>query len=149
MRFPLRAACAEDAPAIAALFAASRAAAMPWLPVLHTPAEDLAYLQGVVADQRVWVAEVEGRIAGFMALGAGFLHHLYVDPRFQGQGLGDGMFLHARRSLPLGFRFWVFQQNTRARAFYEHRGARLIRLGDGSGNEERTPDALYEWIPSA
>ncbi|HEX5262508.1 MAG TPA: hypothetical protein VFW13_03220, partial [Phenylobacterium sp.] len=42
---------------------------------------------------------------------------------------------------------WTFQQNTRARKFYEDRGFRLVKLTDGLGNEERTPDALYEWRP--
>jgi hypothetical protein len=48
---------------------------------------------------------------------------------------------------PAGFTLWVFQQNERARRFYEARGLTLVKLTDGSGNEERTPDALYEWLP--
>ena len=31
--------------------------------------------------------------------------------------------------------------------FYEHRGMRVVELTDGSRNEEREPDALYEWLP--
>jgi hypothetical protein len=34
-----------------------------------------------------------------------------------------------------------------ARSFYERRGLRLVELTDGAGNEEREPDALYEWRP--
>ncbi len=49
---------------------------------------------------------------------------------------------------PDGFALWVFQQNDGARRFYERHGLRLVRETDGSGNEERTPDALYEWRPS-
>jgi hypothetical protein len=48
---------------------------------------------------------------------------------------------------PDGFRLWVFQRNTQARTFYEHRGMRVVELTDGSRNEEREPDALYEWMP--
>ncbi len=40
---------------------------------------------------------------------------------------------------------WTFQQNLRARAFYEARGFVLVQLTDGSDNEEKTPDALYAW----
>jgi hypothetical protein len=39
---------------------------------------------------------------------------------------------------------WCFQRNTRARRFYERRGFAPIRFTDGSANEERCPDVLYE-----
>ena len=35
----------------------------------------------------------------------------------------------------------------RARHFYEARGFEAIAFGDGSHNEERCPDILYEWRP--
>jgi len=41
----------------------------------------------------------------------------------------------------------TLEANQRARAFYERRGFRAIAFGDGSGNEERCPDVLYEWRP--
>jgi len=50
---------------------------------------------------------------------------------------------------PNGFRFCVFQQNERARRFYEQHGCRLLELTDGAANEERQPDALYEWKPGS
>lgn len=40
---------------------------------------------------------------------------------------------------------WAFQRNLRAIKFYERHGFRLVRETDGSGNEEREPDALYAW----
>jgi hypothetical protein len=40
---------------------------------------------------------------------------------------------------------WVFQKNIGARRFYERRGFRAIKETDGTGNEEREPDALVEW----
>ena len=42
----------------------------------------------------------------------------------------------------------MFQRNTTARSFYEKRGLKILRLTDGSGNDEHEPDALYEWHPS-
>ena len=42
-------------------------------------------------------------------------------------------------------RLWTFQRNQRARRFYERRGFRLVLLTDGADNEEKEPDALYEW----
>ena len=37
------------------------------------------------------------------------------------------------------------QQNTAARMFYERHGFRVVSLSDGSNNEERCPDVLYEF----
>ncbi len=36
-------------------------------------------------------------------------------------------------------------RNKKARSFYEKSDFKLLMLGDGSGNEEKEPDALYEW----
>ena len=76
------------------------------------------------------------------------LFHLYVYPELHGQGAGSLLFERVTELAPDGFRLWVFQRNTQAREFYEHRGMRVVELTDGSRNEEREPDALYEWLPS-
>ncbi len=39
------------------------------------------------------------------------------------------------------------QRNDGARRFYEKHGLHVVELTEGSGNEEREPDALYEWVP--
>jgi GNAT superfamily N-acetyltransferase len=75
------------------------------------------------------------------------LAHLYVHPDLQRRGIGDALLARAKELRPDGFRLWVFQRNTGAHSFYERRGLRLAELTDGAGNEEREPDALYEWRP--
>jgi len=121
---------------------------MPYLPENHSPEEVLAWMRGIVPQHdEVWVAEDAGRVVGFFALSDGLLYHLYVYPELHGRGAGSLLFERARELAPDGFRLWVFQRNTQARNFYEHRGMRAIELTDGTGNEEREPDALYEWLP--
>jgi ribosomal protein S18 acetylase RimI-like enzyme len=143
----LRLATTEDAGAVAALFRRSYAS-IGFLPTLHTPEEDLGFFGGVIERDEVWVAEDEnGRVLGFAALGDGELGHLYVDPPAQGRGVGAALFAHAQERRPDGFRLWVFQENARARRFYEARGCVVVELTDGAGNEEREPDARYEWRP--
>ena len=93
------------------------------------------------------MAEDGGRIVGMAALSAEMLDQLYVHPDAQGGGAGSALLDRAKERRPAGFTFWVFQQNVAARRFYERRGCRLVKLTDGSGNEEKTPDALYEWRP--
>jgi GNAT superfamily N-acetyltransferase len=101
----------------------------------------------VLGKLEVWVAEEDGRLIGFAGLGDHMLYHLYVHPGAQGIGAGSALLEQAKQRRPDGFTFWVFQKNERARRFYEARGCSVVRLTDGSGNEEKTPDALYEWRP--
>jgi ribosomal protein S18 acetylase RimI-like enzyme len=145
----LRAATAADAASLADVFIPSFRT-LAFLPRMHTDEEDRAFLRdAVLANQEVWVAEEGGRVVGFAALTADMLSHLYVHPEAQGRGAGAALLSRAKERRPDGFTFWVFQQNDRARRFYEAQGCRLVRLTDGSLNEERTPDALYEWRPGA
>jgi GNAT superfamily N-acetyltransferase len=93
------------------------------------------------------VAEEAGAVVGFIGFREGWIDHLYVHPDWQGRGIGPQLL-----AKPLQYRqarrLWTFQKNARARRFYEARGFRLVELTDGSGNEEKEPDALYEWRPA-
>ena len=141
----IRRARPEDVDAIAAVFRRSFAT-LDFLPTLHTPDEDRAFLARMLAEQDVWLAE-DGRIVGFLALEGDLGTLFYVDPDEHDRGIGSALFAEAQRARPAGFRFWVFQQNEKARRFYEKRGCRALEFTDGSGNEEKEPDVLYEWLP--
>lgn len=143
----LRRAGPGDADAVAAVYVASFET-LTFLPVLHTHDDHRRFVAALIEEQEVWVAEEHGRIRGMAGLSANVLSQLYVDPAARGRGFGSALLDEAKRQRPAGFTFWVFQDNQRARAFYEARGCRVVRLTDGSGNEERTPDALYEWKPA-
>jgi ribosomal protein S18 acetylase RimI-like enzyme len=141
----IRAARPDDAGAIAEASIAARAE-MTYLPRLHTDDEDRGYFRDhVVAELEVWVAELEGEIAGFVALEDDLVEHLYVAPPAQGRGIGSALLAHAKARRPEGLQLWVFQQNLGARRFYERHAFELVRLTDGTTNEEREPDALYAW----
>ena len=87
-------------------------------------------------------------IVGFLALGdEDILEHLYVHPDSQGRGVGGALLERAKERKPDGFSLWVFQQNLQARRFYERHGLSLMERTEGAGNEERMPDARYEWRP--
>ena len=93
---------------------------------------------------QVWGALADGRLLGFAAAREDWLDHLYVSPRNQSTGVGSALLEAARRGRS-ELRLWTFQRNALARRFYERRGFKAVRETDGSGNEEREPDVLYEW----
>jgi putative acetyltransferase len=120
---------------------------LPYLPSRHTIEEGLAFFSGVFANCAVIVAESHGIVVGYCAYRAGWIDHLYIDPAYQHRGIGSALLkqaMHAGSTL----RLWTFQKNVPARAFYERYGFRLVDATDGSRNEEREPDALYEWVAS-
>jgi GNAT superfamily N-acetyltransferase len=137
----IRRATPRDVDTIAELFERSFGT-LTFLPALHTLEEHRAHFARVLAEQEVWVWEETG-ILGFAAFDDEMLNYLYIDPDSIGHGIGSALYAHAVRRRPAGFTFWVFQQNGRARRFYEHHGARAVRFTDGEGNEEKTPDVLY------
>jgi ribosomal protein S18 acetylase RimI-like enzyme len=120
---------------------------MTFIPRLHTPEEDLAYITGLFADHEVWVANDGDDVLGFAILSADQLLQLHVDPDHQNGGIGSRLLAEAKDRRPTGFSLWVFQKNEGARRFYERHGLELVRLTDGAGNEEKEPDAEYAWRP--
>ena len=147
-RLRIRPAGGEDADPIARLFLASKAT-LTFLPNIHTDEETFFFIDNIVLhDQEVDVAERNGEISGFVAIERDMVKHLYVRPDLLRRGIGSALLQRAKERLPSGFRLWVFQENVPARRFYERHGLRLIEESDGSRNDERTPDALYEWRPT-
>jgi GNAT superfamily N-acetyltransferase len=96
----------------------------------------------------VYVVECGGLVAGFAVLHGDELDGFYVAPEEQRSGVGAALFRRVQQERPERLGFWVFRDNGRARRFYESHGARLLYETDGANNEERTPDARYEWRPS-
>jgi GNAT superfamily N-acetyltransferase len=139
----LRRATAADAPALGVLHIAAMRT-LTFLPQLHTVDEAIAWMgREILPTHDVWVAESAGGVAGYIACTEGWIGQLYVRPDRQGQGVGAALLAHVLAD-GAPRRLWTFQQNERARRFYEARGFKLVRLTDGGGNEEKTPDALYE-----
>ena len=122
---------------------------LTFLPTIHTDDQIRTWIRDqMVPSHEVWVMDEAGTILGFAALSGDLLGHLYVRPDDQSRGIGAALLDVVKQERPSGFTFWVFQKNEGARRFYERHGCRLVELTDGSGNEEREPDALYEWRPT-
>ncbi|MBB3463967.1 GNAT superfamily N-acetyltransferase [Rhizobium sp. BK377] len=119
--------------------------ALPHLRDRHTVEEDEAYWRThLLAECVVLGAFLDGRLAGVIAYGNGWIEQLYVLPDVQGAGIGTRLLSLAMNDMD-DIRVWTFQQNRRARAFYKSRGFSPVKETDGSGNEENEPDVLYHW----
>ena len=140
----LRPAVESDADAVADVQIAARAeAAMP--PGIHPDHEVRAWLTAKLREDELWVAEVDGTVAGYARMTATWLDDLYVAPAYAGQGVGSALLDVVKAQRPAGFCLWVFEMNTPAREFYLHRGLVDLERTDGAANEERAPDVRMAW----
>jgi GNAT superfamily N-acetyltransferase len=142
----LRQATPADGDAIADVYLASRADALPYLRRVHTDDQVRSWIGRVVANRPgTWVALVGGRIVGFLSVEGEDLDQLYLAPGFYRRGIGARLLDKAKALSPSGLHLYAFQRNSRARAFYEAHGFTVFDLDDGSRNEEGEPDVRYEW----
>ena len=144
----LRDARPGDAAELTSVLLRSRTHAMPWLVSPHDEPSTRRWMQHVLLEkQRVRVAHGASRVLGFAAVTDAWLEQLYVDPHYQGRGVGKLLLEDAKRLRSKGLRLHVFTRNERARRFYEVHGFKLVRQSDGHDNEEQEPDCTYAWTP--
>lgn len=133
----IRRATPADRPALAEIFLKARRAAFDWQDPASFALDDFdAQTEGEI----ILLAEnTDGLPLGFVSVWEpdGFIHHLFVDPAHQGEGIGSLLLddLHAWLLLP--YRLKCLARNTRALAFYAKRGWRQVEDEGGRGNEGR------------
>src|SRR5712671_6950190 len=76
-----RRATLDDMAAVARIHRLAFFKAMPHMPVLHTPEQDLAFYSTVVFPvAEIWLTEQTGVTTGFIAFRADWVDHLYFHP---------------------------------------------------------------------
>lgn len=152
MILDFRAATLGDADSVADVYLRSRKELVACAPLVHSD-EDVREWIGrhLLPAGRTTVAVVDGLVVGLLAVSKGtdcsWIDQLYLLPAWVGRGIGTRLLELARSELLPPIRLYTFQCNQPARIFYERRGFAAIAFGDGSGNEEKCPDILYEWQP--
>jgi ribosomal protein S18 acetylase RimI-like enzyme len=143
----LRRAEAVDAGAVADVWLRSRHAAVPAVPATVRPDDDVRHWFATVAvpTMETWLAEVDGATVAVLVLDGDEIYQLYVDPGWQGCGIGSELVRLAQQRRPGGLALSTFQSNHPARRFYERHGFFAVGWTDGSANEEREPDVRYVW----
>jgi GNAT superfamily N-acetyltransferase len=93
-------------------------------------------------DGHLWVAETDGRVAGFVALDEDEVTWLYVDPQRYRQGISRALLRHAVAAAAAGPRVevTVLDGNPAAEALYTGEGFTITetRTGPLVGNEAFT-----------
>ena len=133
----IRPAAPDDAPAMGAILS-DWIDATPWMPRIHTRAEDAAFCASLVPH--AWIA---GEREGFMALRTGEVAALYVAAPARRRGLGGALIEHAK-AVSDALSLWTFEVNAPARRFYARHGFAETRRTDGE-NDEGLPDVRLEW----
>lgn len=107
--------------------AAQRQAFPNWPSDMATPGDFDAQTRG----EELWVARSGDRRVGMVAIfrRARFLHHLYVDPAFQGQGAGQALLARALQELGGALSLKCDIDNRRGCGFYQAMGMRPAEWG--------------------
>ena len=140
----------EDFDAVTILWRISREKSLPDFQRAkgHFFYEDQWYFrEHVLKENTVYVALVDGKIAGFMAINGDFIDHLYIHPDFWRSGLGRSFLAFARTLSTSHVWLYTLQVNTVARAFYEANGFTATKFGTSPAPESE-PDVMYEWRPT-
>ena len=127
----------EDAPRMGAILS-DWIDATPWMPRLHTRAEDVAFCASLVPR-----AHVSGKVDGFIALDGEAIPALYVARPARRQGHGRALLDHAKARADR-LSLWTFAANREARAFYAAEGF-VETARTGGENDEGLPDVRLEW----
>lgn len=120
----------------------------PWMPRIHTRAEDIGFAGHMISKGWVTVAETPTGVTGFLAREGIEVHALYVAAGARGAGTG-GTLLHGAQTQSDRLSLWTFVANTRAQTFYERHGFCAVEQTDGARNDEGLPDIRFEWTREA
>ncbi len=138
---------ADDFAAVTRLWRRARLESLPEFSArhAHTCEEDCLYFrEHILARNQLWVLDVDGCPAAFLAVKDEFIDCLYVDPSHWRQGLGKALLAHARSLSPRRLWLYTLEENVNARAFYEKNGFRAVKFGISPPPESEL-HVQYEW----
>ncbi|MFK7743540.1 MAG: GNAT family N-acetyltransferase [Roseobacter sp.] len=139
----ITAARALDAGAVGHILSVSNDA-MPWLPRVHSAAEEIMYAGDMIDAGWVRVAKIDGKVVGFIARHESEIHALYVLPDAQDKGVGTALVENAKSECDK-LALWSYEANGVAAHFYDVRGFVEVDRTDGKGNDAGLPDIRFEW----
>ena len=135
----------EDAlPAAAALHRRAGALIPGHDPFAQTEAETRALYAEAFARGELWGVYEDALLVGCLALEPGWIEHLYVEPEWQGQGIGRALIALAQ-SRQDELRLLTYPANARARRLYERAGFVAEAFGVDESAPARPANVRYRW----
>lgn len=114
----------SDRDSLKHLYLESRSTTFYWIHSYKFSIEDF---DADTKGEAVWVAEINGVIAGFIGLWMpdNFVHHLYIDKHYQRKGIGKALLNKAAAVCGVPLTLKCLIQNKRAFNFYMSLGWRI------------------------
>lgn len=118
-----------DRPFLRTLYLHARRQSWRWLDGSDWQLEDF---DAATRDETIWVADDDGHRAGFASVYANdnFLHNLFVDPDWQGRGVGSALLQKVQSEFTSTGSLKCLAQNERALAFYQRHGWHVEAEGE-------------------
>ncbi|HUJ02005.1 MAG TPA: GNAT family N-acetyltransferase [Rhizomicrobium sp.] len=98
----------------------------------------------IAAGWTVFVATIDGEIAGFLSLSRSTLEQLFIAPDYQNRGIGKTLLDFVKARVPDGFDL-ITAVESRAPQFYEREG--LVRREESRHPVHGHRIVRYEWAP--
>lgn len=118
-----------DRPFLRTLFLAARRHNWDWIENEDWQLEDF---DRIIPGETVLVAELDGHRVGFAGLmeNDNFLHSLYVDPAYQGRGVGSALLNEIQSRFTSTGALKCLEMNKAAQTFYLQHGWKIISQGE-------------------
>ena len=113
----------SDRPFLRTIYLHARKSSWTWLDSRDWQLEDF---DATTLDEVIWVAQKDGHRLGFASVyeNDNFLHNLFVDPAFQGKGVGSALLRHVQTTFTSTGALKCLANNQAALEFYQRHGWR-------------------------
>lgn len=118
-----------------------------WMPRVASREEIASNFEPSLLEKRFFrVVEIGQHVCGYMSLEPSeqHIHGLYISKESRSSGAGKALLDVAKSAFPSFLKLATFQDNAKARRFYEREGFVEVGRSDGD-NMENLPDILYRW----
>ncbi|STQ60683.1 putative acetyltransferase YiaC [Pseudescherichia vulneris] len=119
----------SDRPFLRTLYLHARRTCWTWKEGSDWQLEDF---DAATLGERIWVAEEDGHRLGFasVTLNDNFVHNLFVDPAYQGQGVGSALLKKVQSNFTSSGSLKCLAENKAALAFYRRHGWHIEARGE-------------------
>ncbi|SFR01595.1 Ribosomal protein S18 acetylase RimI [Enterobacter sp. kpr-6] len=124
----------SDRPFLRTLYLHARKQGWTWLSGQEWRLEDF---DAATLNEQIWVAEQDGHRVGFASVQGNnnFLHNLFVDPAFQGKGVGSALLEKVQSGFTSTGALKCLVENEAALGFYQRHGWQIEAKGASAEGE--------------